>query len=126
MLNEIQQATKKDLTPTIEDTAVRSTFVLLYKHLMKIDGTINESEFVTYYKMMNKTFKCPKKLAKKLFNEAPSIVNTQEALKEIQQIVPKEKYDLLTDSLVVIAYSDGEYHPKEAVFIKKVKKAFKT
>jgi len=123
MINEVQESSKKELQPEANDMIVRSSFVLLYKHMMNIDKKVDESELKMYYKIMFKTFKSSKKYAKKLLHESPSIENKKDVLKGIAKIIPAEKHNFLIDSLIAIAHSDGEFHPDEQAFVKKVKKA---
>jgi len=126
MINEVQESSKKALQPEANDMIVRSSFVLLYKHMMNIDKKVDEAELIMYYKMMSKTFKCSKKYAKKLLHESPPIDDSEELLKNLDKIIPQEKNGFLIDSLIAIAYSDGEFHPNEKKFVDKVKKALKT
>jgi len=125
ILDEVKDAIEKGLKPNSEDSIVRASFINLYKYIMIIDGSVKESELSLYFKVMKNNFQCSEEFAQKLLNESPLIMDEDEILKDIKKIIPENKYELLVDSLIAIAYSDGEYHSKEKVFIEKIKQILK-
>ncbi len=101
--------------------AVRSSFVLLLKHMINIDGSVMDSELETYKNIMQIKFKCSSSYAEKLFSEAPRIDNIDKTLQELKNILNTKQITLLIETLVEVAFSDGEYIEIEKVFIEEVK-----
>ena len=121
-LLEEMELTSNESTPLETDKqTVRSSFVLLLKHLIHTDGVKIQEEDDVYRSIMKNNFKCSETYADKLFEDAPIIENLDETLEELKAIIPLDRVDLLIESLIGLGYSDGEYHIKEKAFVDHVK-----
>lgn len=104
----------------------RSVFVVLYKYMMMLDDTVHQNEITAYQNVMKKDFKLSNDFSSKLLDEAPEISDIDSVLKDLLSLVPKEKQDMLLDSLIGIGFSDGEYSDVEKTFVSKAKEILKS
>lgn len=123
LLEEMQSTSNESKPIELDKLTVRSSFVILLKHLIHTDGVKIQEEVDVYRSIMKNNFECSETYADKLFEDAPTIDVLDETLEELKAIVPMERVDLLIESLIGVGYSDGEYHIKERAFVDHVKNA---
>lgn len=103
-----------------QNLLVRSSFVLLLKHMIGIDSLITNEELKEYENIMENEFQCSSVYAQELFSEAPQIDDIDKALHELKNILDNKQIELLIESLMKVGLSDGEYVESEKALIKKV------
>lgn len=103
------------------DLLVRSSFVILLKYMINIDSSVTDEELNEYEKIMKNEFQCSPLYAKQLFSEAPQIDFIDKTLHELQNILNTKQIELLIESLMEVAFSDGEYIGVEEALIDEVR-----
>ena len=100
-----------------DNEILKNTLVLLYKHMIYINGQVYDDELKMFYEIMSNDFNYSEELALELFQQAPEIDNLDKFLHILKELLPQELITLILNNLHQLAASDGHVDENEKAFL---------